>query len=270
MTTPTVSPAFRLFRAGLRTVALFFGLIVPLPAFAELSNDSMVGPGIRSRPAYDGSDSQRAELVPVVRYLGQPWFLRSTQGVLEGGARMGLAPGLHVGAQLAYEPGRRTRESDFLENRSVADIDRGASIGAHFEWDQKIGPMPITLLARARQHTESDRGAQADLRLSVGVFRGGPVGMGVFTQATWANAKSTGSFYGITPQQSAATGLPAHEAGSGLLFTSAGLLWSVDLARNWIVVGNFEARHLQGDARRSPLVERSTNYYASAGLAYRF
>jgi outer membrane scaffolding protein for murein synthesis (MipA/OmpV family) len=47
-------------------------------------------------------------------------------------------------------------------------------------------------------------------------------------------------------------------------------LWSVDLARNWVAVGNFEARYLQGDARRSPLVERSTNYYAAAGVAYRF
>lgn len=266
----TVLSAFRLFHAGLRSVILAFGLMVSLPTFAELSNDLIIGPGVRTRPAYDGSDTQRAEVVPIIRYLGQPWFARSTQGVLEGGARMALAPSLHLGAQLAYEPGRRTRESDFLENRSVFDIDRGASIGAQLEWDQKIGPAPITLLARVRQHTDSDRGAQADLRLSVGVFRGGPLGVGVFTQATWANAKSTGSFYGITPQQSAATGLPAYAAGSGLLFSSVGLLWSVDLAQNWIAVGNFEARHLQGDARRSPLVERSTNYQAAAGVAYRF
>ena len=80
------------------------GLIVPLFAFAELSNDTVLGPGLRSQPAYDGSASQNVEFVPVVRYLGQPWFVRSTQGVLEGGVRMELAPGLHVGAQLAYEP----------------------------------------------------------------------------------------------------------------------------------------------------------------------
>lgn len=270
MTTTTVSPAYRLLRSGFRTVTLAFGLIVPLLAFAELSNDALVGPGIRSRPAYAGSDSQRFELVPVVRYFGQPWFVRSTQGVLEGGARMELAPGLHAGAQVAYEQGRKTSESDFLKNRSFPDINPGASIGAHLEWDQKIGPMPITVLARARQHIESDRGAQVDLRLSAGVFRSGRVAAGVFTQATWANAKSTSSFYAVTPQQSAASGLPAFGAGSGWLFNSLGLLWSVDLTRDWIVVGSMEARHLQGDARRSPLAERSTNYYVSAGVAYRF
>lgn len=262
--------AARPVRAALLWVTFAFGLSVPPVAFAELSNESLAGPGLRSQPAYDGSDSQHVEFVPVVRYFGQPWFVRSTQGVLEGGVRMELAPGLHAGAQLAYEPGRKTSESDFLENHSVPDVDRGASVGVHLEWDHMFGPMPITLLARVRQNTDSDLGAQADLRLSAGVYRGGRFAAGAFTQATWANAKSTGSYYGITPQESITTSLPAFHAGSGLLFASVGLLWSVDLGRDWIVVGSMESRHLQGDAADSPFSERGSNYYASAGLAYRF
>lgn len=252
------------------SVAFSFGLILPLTAFAELSNESLLGPGLRSKPAYDGSASQRVELVPVVRYFGQPLFARSTQGVLEGGARMELAPGLYAGAQLAYEPGRKTGESDFLKSHNVSDVDQGASAGVHLEWDHRFGPMPITLLVRARQHIDSDRGAQADLRLSAGVYRSGRVSAGVFTQTTWADAKSTGSFYDITPQQSVTTGLPAYRAVSGLLFASFGLLWSVDLSREWVVVGSMESRHLHGNAEHSPLAERKSNYYASAGLAYHF
>ena len=266
----TALPVFRPFPAVIGSLTFVFGLIVPLAAFAELSNDSLLGPGVRSRPAYDGSASQHIELVPVVRYFGQPWFARSTQGVLEGGVRMEVAPGLHVGAQLAYEPGRVTSQSEFLKSHNVSGINRGASLGLHLEWDHKFGPMPITLLARARQHTNSNRGAQGDLRLSAGIFRSGRVGAGVFTQATWANAKSTGSFYGLTPQQSAATGLSAFGARSGWLFASFGLLWSVDLSQDWIVVGSMESRHLRGDAARSPLIERTSNYYASAGIAYHF
>ncbi|WP_372521661.1 MipA/OmpV family protein [Sulfuricaulis sp.] len=266
----TALPAFRPSPDAIRSVIFAFGLIVPLTAFAELSNDSLLGPGLRTRPAYDGSASQRLELVPVVRYFGQPWFARSTQGVLEGGVRMEIAPGFHAGAQLAYEPGRKTNDSDFLENHNVSDINRGASAGLHVEWDHDFGPMPTTLLARARRHTDSDLGAQADLRLSAGVYRSGRVAAGVFTQATWASAKSAGSFYGITPQQSATTGLPAFGAGSGLLFASFGFLWSLDLNQDWVVVGSMESRHLHGDAARSPLVERGSNYYASVGLAYHF
>ena len=262
----TASPARGLFSAA----ALACGLGLPLHAFAELSNDSMIGPGLRWRPAYDGSASQRVELVPVVRHFGEYWFVRSTQGVLEAGPRMELAPGLHVGAQLAYESGRKASESDFLRNHSVSDLGIGASFGAQVEWDTKIGPEPITLLGRVRQNARSSRGAQADLRLSAGAAQYGRFSAGVFAQGTWANARSTNSFYGVTPEQSAVTGLPAYSAGSGLLFASVGLLWSVDLARSWVVVGNLEVRHLYGDAEHSPLTERSTSRYASAGVAYRF
>jgi outer membrane scaffolding protein for murein synthesis (MipA/OmpV family) len=73
-----------------------------------------------------------------------------------------------------------------------------------------------------------------------------------------------------TPQQSAVTGLPVFNAGSGWLFGSMGLLWSIDLSRQWIVVGSAESRRLREDVARSPLSERASNYYLSAGLAYHF
>ncbi len=257
-------------RVGWQIVGAAFAAMLPWAAFAELSNETLIGPGVRYRPAYDGSQSQTLELVPVVRYFGQPWFVRSTQGVLEAGARTELVPGLQAGAQLAYEPGRKASESVFLQNHQIENISAGASIGLHVEWDHSFGPVPITLLARVRQNVESARGAQADLRLSVGLFHGGPVSAGVFTQASWADAKSTGALYGIGPQQAQATGLPAFQPGGGWLSTSLGLLWSVDLNPKWVVVGSLESRHLSGDAAHSPLVERSSNSYVSAGLAYRY
>jgi len=249
---------------------LVVGLVAPLAALAQSPAEDYVllGAGLRARPAYDGSDSQRGDLIPVVRYYGRPWFARTTQGVLEGGARVELASGLNLGAQLAYEGGRAASESGFLRSRNVPDIDPGASFGLHLEWDRKLGPVPVNLLARGRQHAGADRGAQADLRFTAGIYGEGGVLAGVFAQATWANTKSVQSFYGIAPQQSAT--LPAFDAGSGPLSTSIGLLGSVDLSRKWLAVGSVEARKLRGDAARSPLAERTSNYYASAGLAYRF
>ncbi len=244
--------------------------MLPLAAFAELSNESLIGAGLRYRPAYDGSRAATMEVVPVIRYFGQPWFVRSTQGLLEAGLRAELAPGLHAGAQLAYEPGRKVSESVFLRNHPVTAVSGGASVGLHVEWDQLFGPVPVTLLARVRKNIDSDRGAQADLRLSAGVFHRDPFSAGVFAQGTWADAKSTGSLYGIAPQQSAIAGLPAFQPGSGWLFTGVGLLWSLEVNPKWEVVGSLESRRLSGDAGHSPLVERSTNRYISAGIAYRF
>jgi len=263
-------PRNQLRQAGSRFLGAALAAMVPLAAFAELSNDAMVGPGLRYRPAYDGSLSQSLELVPVIRYFGQPWFVRSTQGVLEAGVRTELIPGLYAGAQLAYEPGRTTSESDFLRSHQIADTRVGASLGLNMEWDHSFGPVPVTLLARVRQNVDTDRGAQADLRLSIGVFDGGPVRAGIFTQASWADAKSTVGLYGIGQQQSEISGLPAFQPGSGLLFNSFGLLWSVDLSPKWVVVGSLESRRLSGDAAHSPLVERSSNSYIIAGIAYRY
>jgi len=257
-------------RMTARCTAVALLLLAPLSALAQTALPQWIGAGVRTRPAYDGSASQRAELIPSVRYFGAPWFARTTQGILEGGARMELARGLDVGAQLAYEGGRIASESDFLSRNNVPDIKAGASVGLHIEWDQKLGPMPVTLLARGRQFVDRDRGAQADLRFTAIVFGGGAVTAAVFVQETWANSKSSQSFYGITPEQSTATGLPVYSAGSGPLYTSGGLLWGVDLSREWIVVGNLEGRWLHGAAARGPLAERTSNHYAGASLAYRF
>ena len=233
-------------------------LIVPIAAFAQnaVPDYAWIGAGVRTRPAYDGSAAQRIDLIPTVRYYAKPWFARTTQGILEGGVRTALARDLIIGAQLAYEGGRLASESDFLRSNNVPDIKPGASVGLHVEWDQKLGPVPVTLLARGRHFIDSDRGAQADVRLTTGVYASGTITAAVFIQGTWADSKSNQSFYGI--------------AGSGPLFATGGLLWGVDLSREWIVVGNLEARRLHGDGARSPLAERTSNHYASASLAYRF
>src|SRR6267143_1748880 len=223
-------------RMAARCLALALLLIVPLAAFAQtaLPEYAWIGAGVRTRPAYDGSAAQRTDLIPTVRYYGGPWFARTTQGILEGGARMELSRGLNLGAQLAYEGGRLASESDFLASHAVPDINPSASVGLHVEWDQKLGAMPLTLLARGRHFIDSDRGAQADLRFTAGVFSRGAVTAAVFVQGTWANSKSNQSFYGITPGQSPS--LPPYSAGSGPLFATGGLLWGVDLNREWMVV----------------------------------
>ena len=242
---------------------LALALLVPLQVFAQTAppeDYTLIGAGVRTRPAYDGSASQTTDLIPVLRYYGKPLFVRTTQGILEGGARTEVSPGLALGAQLAYEAGRKRSESDFLRDNNVPDIDPGASVGIHAEWDTKLGPAPFNVLGRLRQNIERDRGAQADLRLTAGVYGSSGVQVGIFTQATWADRKSNRAYYGR----------PGFDPDGGLLFVSLGALASVDLSRHWVLTGSLEGRRLQGDAARSPLAERKSNHYASAGIAYKF
>jgi MipA family protein len=233
--------------------------LLPLAALAQTppaEDYTLLGAGARSRPAYDGSASQVVDVIPVVRYYGKPLFARTTQGMLEGGAQWHVARGLALGAQLAYEAGRNKSESGFLRDRDVPDVGAGASIGAHVEWDTQVGPAPLNVLGRFRQNVESSRGAQADLRATLGVYGSGGVTAGVFAQATWASSKAMQTYYQVP--------------GSGLLFVAAGALASWDMTKQWVLLGSVEGRRLQGDAADSPLAERKSNWYASAGVAYKF
>jgi outer membrane scaffolding protein for murein synthesis (MipA/OmpV family) len=235
---------------------LLLMLLVPVLAVAQ-DDYVLLGAGLRLRPAYDGSDAQRIDLIPVVRYYGRALFARTTQGILEGGARMRLAPGWDAGVQLAYEAGRQKSESGRLRALDVPDLDWTASGGLHLETDQKVGPMPLNVLARTRHSLDSERGSQVDLRATGGVYERGGLQAGVFAQATWASRKYLSSFY---------TGGNS----GGALFASLGALASSSVRRDWLVLGSAELRRLHGDAARSPITETRDNYYANAALAYRF
>jgi outer membrane scaffolding protein for murein synthesis (MipA/OmpV family) len=225
---------------------LVFAAFVAFPVVL-LAQDAptLLGAGLRSRPDYDGSSKQEMDVIPVVRWYGKTFFARTSQGILEIGARKELARRLVAGGQIAYEAGNER-----------TDVDPGASFGLHVEWDTKLGPAPINLLGRTRHHFDTDRGTQTDLRATVGIYGRGGALAGVFGQATWASDRSVQSYYAV--------------GDGGLLFTSLGVLGSYDLARQWVIVASLEARRLHGDAARSPITERKSNYYASAGLAYRF
>ena len=224
--------------------ALAFLLLLPGVVFAQ-DPGTLLGAGVRWRPEYDGASKREVDLIPVVRWYGETWFARTSQGILEGGARKELLEGLYAGAQLAYEAGN-----------DRTDVDPGASLGLHLEWDTKVGRAPITVLGRTRHHVDTDLGTQTDLRSTLGVYGRGGVLAGVFAQATWASDKWIRSYYGA--------------GDGGLWFTSLGALASYDIRREWVGVASVERRRLRGDAATSPITERKSANYLSAGVVYRF
>ena len=231
---------------------------------------TLLGAGLWSRPAYDGADINQTTLIPVVRYYGHPWFVRTTFGMLEGGTRVELLSGFNVGVQLAYEGGRESSESNFLSSHHFATLAASASIGVHAELEKNIGPMPFIALLRYRQDVDGNRGTQTDFRLTAGIYGGQRLKAGIFAQTTWADAKSAQYYYGITTQQAPSVGLPAFAAQGGQLFNAAGLLWSFDVSKKWMLLGSVEGRKVSGDALNSPLNQTSFSRYASLGLAYQF
>ncbi|HEX4985319.1 MAG TPA: MipA/OmpV family protein [Burkholderiales bacterium] len=240
-------------------------------AFAQDAYDEKyLGAGARLRPAYDGADGSRVDAIPYVRLYGEHFFARTTQNMLEGGWRTRPFGGIVLGAQAAYEEGRFTGDSAFLEAHRFEDIDPSASVGLHAEGDWQLGPVPVNALLRYRHDVNPDNGTQLDLRSTVGVLDWRGIRAGLFGQVTWGDGKSTMRYYGIAPAQSAASGLPAYQTGSGIRYVQAGMLGDFYIARHWIGLWGLTWQRLQDDAAESPLTRDRSNWYANAGVAYRF
>ena len=252
------------------TVLLCLAACAGSAAAQSVDDQKYIGAGARLRPAYDGADNSRVDAIPYLRLYGENFFARTTQGILEGGWRTKPFGGVTFGTQLSYEEGRQASESSFLSQHHFQDLDPSVAIGVHAEGDWNAGPIPLNALLRLRTNVDSDNGTQADLRATAGVLDWHGVHAGLFGQLTWGDGKSTRRFYGITPSQSAATGLAAYDAGAGARFTQLGLVGDVNIARHWIGLWGVAWQRLQGDAANSPITQERNNWYANAGIAYRF
>ena len=250
-------------------VSLASGLSASVLA-QSTDDEKYIGVGARVRPAYEGANSSRVDPIPYLRLYGEHFFARTTQGILEGGWRTQPFSGVVFGAQVAYGEGRVANESAFLSGHHIEDLRPSASLGLHAEGDWKLGSIPLNMLVRYRHDIDSDNGAQTDLRMTAGILDWNRVRAGVFAQVTWGDGRSTQRFFGVTPQQAAASGLPAYGAGAGTRLVQLGLLGDVDVAKHWVGLWGITYQQLQGAAADSPLTQQRNNWFANAGVAYRF
>ena len=248
-------------------IALCLSLQTPAQAGDD---EKYVGLGARLRPAYDGADSSRGDVIPYLRLYGKHFFGRTTQGMLEGGWRTRPFGGVVFGGQLAYEEGRVTDDSGFLREHNLENLYPSASLGLHAEGDWRLGPVPLNALLRYRHDVQPGHGAQADLRATAGILDWRRIRAGLFGQLTWSDGDAMRRYFGITPEQASTSGLPAYAPGSGLRSAQFGLVGDVDLARHWIGLWGITRQQLEGYARYSPMTLDRTNWFVNAGAAYRF
>ncbi len=255
----------------IRLVVLFFILLsISMYSFAELTNNPLIGGGIEVQPAYDGSRNEVAYPVPLIRYFGQHWFIRDTQEILEGGLRQELLPGLFIGAQLAYEPGRLTYQSNLLQQHQIPGIAPSASVGGHIEWDTQWGPMPINLLLRDRQRMGPVSGTLIDARLTAGILDYHHLGLALYSQSTWANHTYNQDFYGVNTPLANQSGLSNYTPGSGLLFNSFGLMGGYSFNSHWALFSSVENRRMTSLVTQSPLVDAGSVRYINLSLIYQY
>ncbi|RSZ57195.1 MipA/OmpV family protein [Massilia atriviolacea] len=87
---------------------------------------------------------------------------------------------------------------------------------------------------------------------------------------TVVNRSYNRSYFGVSLLDSINSGHAPYAPGGGVRDVAVGARWNWALSPGWMVSSSLRAAWLQGDARRSPLVERADHITVSTGLAYRF
>ena len=87
---------------------------------------------------------------------------------------------------------------------------------------------------------------------------------------TWSDWRYTNSYYGVSPESAAATGLPAYAPGAGPTNLRAGVGFTAALTSHWILFGGAGVTGLLGYAADSPLTKERVTTSVSLGLAYRW
>ncbi len=217
-------------------------LFAPLTAAALGDDVQFIGAGIYSHPKFDGSPIRHDDLIPQINYSAGRWFARTTEGILEGGARWSFGQSAAGGVQLAYEDGPRGEHP-------------GASLGLHAELEGNLGPAPVSAVFRLRQFLTNGQGWESDARANLGIYQGHGFGAALYGQATWASEKIFNNFYAVND--------------SGLLFTALGVWGGYTITPNWLLLFSAETRRLGDTALPSPYVEQRSGFYGSLGIAYR-
>ena len=272
-------PRFRRAR-GVSAVRAAVALCVALvPALAAAQEDAAsetrwrvaVGAGVLSAPKFPGSDKQRTLALPVVLAslsYGRFFIGGEPAAGSAGGIGMRLYTDAHwrLAAGLSADLGHR-KESDDPRLTGLGDVDRTAS--AFVSAAYIAGPV-TTRLRVASDILGHDQGTLARLDVlgraraseRVTVFAGPGV--------TWADRRYTQTFFGVSADQSARSGLPQFDAGGGWNSArfSAGAILRIDA--RWSASAFAAVARLQGDAADSPITEDRSQVYAGVFLTYRF
>ncbi len=234
------------------------------------SSDWTVTIGAEGRvlPSYEGSDSYTVVPIPQfdIRSAGTPPHFH--------GPRDGFGFAVFDTGTFLFGPTFKLRlprrESDNSNLRGLGDVDWALEAGAFAEY------WPVSWLrmrAELRQGFNGHHGLVSDLMADVVApvtpqltLSGGP-------RLTLASTAATAPYFSVTPEQSAASGLPVYDAGGGLRSFGAGVQALYQWSPQWATYAFFEYKRLTGDAANSPIVtERGSpdQLQAGVGVTYSF
>ncbi|MFC4931826.1 MipA/OmpV family protein [Massilia sp. GCM10023247] len=264
----------------------------PMP---DGSRDMYIGLGVASKPRYEGSADREASALPVIQFQ---WSNGVFVSGMSAGMHLSRVPQVEFGPLLEVQPGRDASgagntaggieatsfairavpdnlppfmPAGFPENRlaGMTEIDArlqaGAFLNLYLTPSWRLTGSALYGAGNARHGGRLDLGLQR-LAMHIGAQHRVTLGAGL----TLVNRSHNRAFFGVTEEESINSGNLMYAPDGGLRDVHLGARWNWALSPSWMLTSQVQASRLQGDARRSPLVERPTNLTVSTAIAWRF
>lgn len=224
-----------------------------------------VGPGLVVTPKYPGSRQLSYIPFPALDISYDDRFFSQGPDVLGVNVLRGPASAYHVGAALSFDFQSR-KESDDPHLHGLGDVDGGPKLKlfADYTWWAFTGSVALY---------QDIAGHHQGTTISTDLVASAPVGGWLFSVGpgfTWANSTYTRTFFGVSQQQSAASGLPTYNTSAGIRDIHMNAMVTYDFSRHWN--GSIAATfgRLEHNAANSPITEKRFELNTLASVNYKF
>ena len=240
---------------------LAVSLGISSPVFAQTSDDESskesatanIGPIALYRSEYFGSDDEETLLLPlldVVDYKGFDFYgLSLSYRAIETGTGEGLGKwSLRAGPSITFLPGRNSSDSATLTG--LDDVDGSLLAGGYIR--STIGPIGFRLDVGQDVIDGSD-GFTAIASVGTALpFK--KLNFRPSASVHYGSSKFNESFFGITPEQSAASGLAVNDVDSGIYSYSVNLIGFYPITDKWRADFFGSYRWFTDEADDSPII----------------
>ena len=220
----------------------------------------IVGLGTAYSPAYEGSAKYRALPLPAFDIKWGPFFANIGNGV---GMDFIDTKYVTAGTGITFLPGYRAQDAP----PRIGKLEVGAG-GRVFVSLKAKGF--IETIGATRAIVGGAKGVVADLNLSRPIALSPRLMLVPTIGTSWGDSEYNDRYFGVSVEQSVASGFPAFQPGSGFKDASIALSANYCLTRHLSVGVSAGATMLLGDVKDSPIVFHRTQPKGFLSMSYRF
>lgn len=215
-----------------------------------------------SAPRYQGSDAQKMSVVPGI-------FLQASNGLFADpfngvGYVFEPAGNLIYGVRANIDTGRSLEDALPGFEKIKAGLNPG--LFANYTVNEQL---TLKSALRGGLGTAGDAGL-LNLGATYKLYNANYVSVNLNASVKFGSSGYMQSYFGVTPAQSAASGLAAYQPSAGLAMGQVSLTGGFPISREIYIISSLTMQRLMGDAASSPITKKKTQPSAFVGAIYSF